>query len=164
MQTTFLDNIPEEEKKELIQLYEEGLEKINERLNTNRINYIQKKIINICERVISKLNVNLTDVVLDYEEKNKQLQREAVEPISTFESAAKDHETGSLKKIAIDFNSFIKKCESKRINKGAIKSVEEREKELIARGRGNIITDALRDMWRVEINKYGALSQEEVIL
>ena len=89
MQTTFLDNIPEEEKRDLIQLYEEGLEKINERLNTNRINYIKKKIINICERVSSKLNANLTDVVLDYEEKNKQLQSEAVEPISTFESAAK---------------------------------------------------------------------------
>lgn len=89
MQTTFLDNIPEEEKRELIQLYEEGLEKINERLNTNRINYIKKKIINICERVSSKLNANLTDVVLDYEEKNKQLQSETVESISTFESAAK---------------------------------------------------------------------------
>lgn len=76
----------------------------------------------------------------------------------------KDHENGLLRKIAIDFNSFIKKCESKQINKGAIKSVEERERELIARGRGDIITDALRDMWRVEINKYGALSQEEVIL
>lgn len=122
MQTTFLDNIPEEEKKDLIHLYEEGLAKINERLNTNRVNYIKKKIINICERVSSKLNVNLTDVVLDYEEKNKQLQNESVEPISTFESAAKSsinkffesyqqRASGDVSFVNVTFSGFRSKIE-----------------------------------------------------
>lgn len=76
----------------------------------------------------------------------------------------KDHENGGIKKIAPDLKEFVHGCESRVINKSAVKSVEEREKELIARGRGGIITNALRDMWRAEINKYGAISQEEVIL
>lgn len=76
----------------------------------------------------------------------------------------RNHENGNIKKIESNLKGFINKCESKAINKASIKSVEEREKDLIARGRGSIITDALRDMWRVEINKYGAISQEEVVL
>ena len=76
----------------------------------------------------------------------------------------KEHENGRCKKIATSLEDFFAGCESKPINKSAIKSVEEREKDLIAQGSGAIISDALRDMWRVEINKYGSLSQEEVVL
>ncbi len=76
----------------------------------------------------------------------------------------RDHENGSIKKLESDLKGFISKCESKAINKSAIKSVEERERDLILRGRGKVITDALRDMWRVEINKYSSISQEEVVL
>lgn len=74
----------------------------------------------------------------------------------------KDHENGSIKKIESDLKNFINKCESEVINKASIKSVEEREKELIARGRARVITEALRDMWRVEIIKYSSISQEKV--
>lgn len=78
--------------------------------------------------------------------------------------AFKDHENGQCRKIADSLKAFLAGCVSRPINKSAIKSVEERERDLIARGRGAIITDALRDMWRVEINKYSALSQEKVVL
>ncbi len=76
----------------------------------------------------------------------------------------RNHENGSLELLGSDFEEFIEKCESKPIDKSAVKSVEEREKELIARGRGEVITDALRDMWRVEINKFSAMSQVEVTI
>lgn len=76
----------------------------------------------------------------------------------------KDHENGKYREIATSLKEFFNGCKSQTINKSAIKSVEERERDLIARGRGAVITDALRDMWRVEINKYGSLVQEEVIL
>ena len=69
-----------------------------------------------------------------------------------------------LLKIANSLKEFFNGCMSQAINRSAIKSVEERERDLIARGRGEIITDALRDMWRAEINKYCSLSQEEVII
>ena len=78
--------------------------------------------------------------------------------------AFKDHENGQCRKIADSLKAFLAGCVSRPINKSAIKSVEERERDLIAQGRGAIITDALRDMWRVEINKYSALSQEKVVL
>lgn len=76
----------------------------------------------------------------------------------------KNHENGQCRGIASSLKEFFDGCMSQAIKKSAIKSVEERERDLISRGRGEIITDALRDMWRVEINKYGSLSQEEVIL
>ena len=75
-----------------------------------------------------------------------------------------DHEGDVIKKIANDLKEFFNKCESKVINKSSIKSVEERERDLVARGRGSIITDELRDMWRVEIRKYVEIYQEEVVI
>lgn len=103
MQTTFLDDIPEAEKNELLQMYEEGLRKINDTLSANRIDYIKKKITNVCERVSEKLNSNLSDVVNDYEEKNKQLQIEAVEPLSTFETKAK----GKINKLIDSYQQRV---------------------------------------------------------
>ena len=63
-----------------------------------------------------------------------------------------------------DFINFCYNCNSTAISNGATKSVEEREKDLIARGRGSIITEALRDMWRDEIKKYESIRQEEVTI
>lgn len=74
----------------------------------------------------------------------------------------RNHENGGIKKLAVDLREFIKHCESTEINLAARKSVEEREIELIKRGRGNIVTDALREMWKAEINKYASINQEEV--
>ena len=65
----------------------------------------------------------------------------------------KNHENEKCRKIANSLKEFFNGCMSQAINRSAIKSVEERERDLIARGRGEIITDALRVMWRAEINK-----------
>lgn len=45
-----------------------------------------------------------------------------------------------------------------------MKSVEERENDLIKRGRGNIITEELRNMWRAEIAKNSLLKLEEIAI
>ena len=43
--------------------------------------------------------------------------------------------------LANDFKSFLKRVESKPIDPKHLKSIEDREAELIRRGRGAIITD-----------------------
>lgn len=75
-----------------------------------------------------------------------------------------DHEKRCITHVGNDFKAFIDICESKAINPAFKKSVEEREADLIKKGRGNIITDALKNMWREEIAKYSAMVQEEVII
>lgn len=73
-----------------------------------------------------------------------------------------NHENGAVKLLTSDLRSFLNICDSKPLNPASIKSVEERERELIQKGRGYIITDALREMWKTEIKKYASIKQEEV--
>lgn len=73
-----------------------------------------------------------------------------------------NHENGKITKLTSDFKTFINICESKKINSASMKSVEERENDLIKRGRGNIITEELRNMWRAEIAKNSLLKLEEI--
>lgn len=75
-----------------------------------------------------------------------------------------NHENGKMIKITEDFGDFINICKSEPVKKSAVKSIEEREKDLIKKGRGSVITDALREMWRQEIKKYSTLELEEVVL
>lgn len=89
MQTTFLNDICETDRYELIEMYEDGITKINKLLEQNKNEYIKKKIVNICERVSLKLNDNLVDVVNNCDEKNRILLAEMVKPLSEFEKLAK---------------------------------------------------------------------------
>ncbi|MCI7813950.1 MAG: SMI1/KNR4 family protein [Lachnospiraceae bacterium] len=74
-----------------------------------------------------------------------------------------DHESGSsLTVLAPNLKSFINSCKSSPINPASLKSVEEREQDLIKRGRGNIITEELRKLWQEEREKYSKIRQEEV--
>ena len=66
--------------------------------------------------------------------------------------------------IEDDFVSFLKHCKSDKISESSKKSIKEREEELIQKGRGSVITDSLRKMWQKEIDKYGNMVQEEVII
>ena len=84
--------------------------------------------------------------------------------LSTGEICFHDHENGKLTMLSKDMRSFFSICESKPVSKGAVKTVEQREKELIDKGRGSIITEALRDMWRAEIAKYSSMNCEEVVI
>lgn len=70
----------------------------------------------------------------------------------------------STTQIGKDFKEFVKKCKSEPIKDLARRSIKEREADLIARGRGHIITDGLRKMWQDEIDKYGNMVQEKLII
>ena len=76
-----------------------------------------------------------------------------------------DHEqSSSLKKLTDNLPEFISKVKSDPINPNRIKTIEDRERDMISRGRGQLITDELRTLWQKEIDKYSNLNQETVIL
>lgn len=43
-------------------------------------------------------------------------------------------------------------------------TIEERKARLIANGHGDKLTDAMLRGWQAEIDKYGSMVQEEVII
>lgn len=76
-----------------------------------------------------------------------------------------DHEKGNKAEFVADnLKEFIMGCKSEKISEASRRSIKEREEALIAKGRGNIITDDLRKMWQAEIDKFGNMIQEEVII
>lgn len=76
-----------------------------------------------------------------------------------------DHEKGNKTEyISNNLRDFIECCKSEKISEASKRSIKEREEILIARGRGNIITDDLRKIWQAEIDKYGSMVQEEVLV
>lgn len=65
--------------------------------------------------------------------------------------------------LSDDFQSFIEKCKSKKI--GKIETVEERTQALINDGKApDYIKPALIKLWQAEIDKYGNMHQEELII
>lgn len=76
-----------------------------------------------------------------------------------------DHEKGNKPEyITENLKDFFECCKSEKISEASRRSIKEREDALIAKGRGNIITDDLRRMWQAEIDKYGKMIQEEVLI
>lgn len=76
-----------------------------------------------------------------------------------------NHEEGYSKTlVGDDFKAFVQKCKSKKINPACSTPIAQREADLIAKGRGHVITDTLRKTWQAEIDKYGNIVQERVIL
>lgn len=66
--------------------------------------------------------------------------------------------------MAESLQDFFKFCKSEKIKEASKRSIKEREEILIANGRGDNITDGLRQLWQAEIDKYGNMIQEEVVL
>lgn len=75
-----------------------------------------------------------------------------------------DHELSKTQMIANDLKTFVKSCKSRKINPNAKKSIAEREADMIAKGRGHVITDTLRKCWQDEIDKFGNIEQERAII
>ena len=76
-----------------------------------------------------------------------------------------DHEKGGTPvALTNSFKNFLSFVESKPIDPKHTKPVAEREKEMIARGKGANISDSLRALWQNEIDKYSGYQQEEVVL
>lgn len=76
-----------------------------------------------------------------------------------------DHEKGmATSLVANSFASFLRICKSDKIPEAARRSIEERKAILISNGRESAITPDLISMWQNEIDKYGNMVQEEVII
>lgn len=76
-----------------------------------------------------------------------------------------DHEKGEISgTIAKSFKEFLNCVNSNPISPKHLKSVEQRESEMIKRGKGANITEALRELWKNEITKYSSIHQEPVEL
>ena len=73
-----------------------------------------------------------------------------------------DHETNKRNNIAEDFLSFVNSCISEDINPYSLKSVEEREKDLKARGKN--VSDDLRELWKAEYEKFSNMKLETVVI
>lgn len=74
-----------------------------------------------------------------------------------------DHERSFQKSFVCDsFTTFVANCKSTAIDKRALRPIQEREADLIAKGRGHVITVGLRKLWQQEIDKYAGMEQEEV--
>lgn len=76
-----------------------------------------------------------------------------------------DHETGGRRSFVVDnLELFVHKCDSERIRGASMRTAKEREDILIAKGKGHMITDELRQMWQAEFEMYKDMVQEEVEL
>ena len=74
-----------------------------------------------------------------------------------------DHEKGTEPlMLCRNLYDFIENVHSSPVDSKNVKSIEQREEELRARGMGNIISEALRDLWKQEIAKYSNIEQEPV--
>ncbi len=74
-----------------------------------------------------------------------------------------DHERGYRKKfLTDDLKQLLDYCKSEEI--GPCRTIEEREADLIARGKGANITEQLKKAWQEEIDKYKDMVREEVII
>lgn len=73
-----------------------------------------------------------------------------------------DHEKGyQATEIAQSFPEFAVLCKSKKIK--PVRTMEERERDLIVNGFGDMLDDGLRKCWQDEIDLYGNIHQEKVI-
>jgi len=76
-----------------------------------------------------------------------------------------DYQRGYRKKfLTDDLKHFFEYCKSGEINPYVYRTIEEREADLIARGKGANITDQLKKAWQDEIDKYKDMVREEVII
>lgn len=86
--TTYLDEMSTADKEEMVRMYERGIGEINDFLNAQRSTFIEKKIQDICERVIQRLNSDLLTVVAECENQSGQLQSRKVRSVDWFSEKA----------------------------------------------------------------------------
>lgn len=76
-----------------------------------------------------------------------------------------DHEMGDKPECDWkDLKTFLDCCKSEIVDKTKVQSIDEREAEMIAQGRGDGVTEAMRQSWQKSIDWYNQLNQEEVML
>lgn len=64
--------------------------------------------------------------------------------------------------LAKDFKGFVGQCKSEKL--GHIPTIEERKRWLIDNGKGDKITDVTIKGWQAEIDEYGNMKQEGLVI
>lgn len=122
-----ISGMPEDERSEMIKLYEDGIEKIKNILENNRVNYINKRVMNISNNIANSIdNIVSQRVKKEEEEKKKykksimsveKFQKQVVERFEQFRRDMKkklgdeiQNINTMMNKIKIDIRKEVEKC------------------------------------------------------
>lgn len=86
LNTTFLDDIEEDTKQQLLSMYDEGIGQLYYILSEQRSMFIKERMNGLCSSVIKKLKAELGNFVEVKNRRNKELTEKTVKPLAEFES------------------------------------------------------------------------------
>lgn len=76
--------MPEDERIEMMKLYEEGIEKLKNILENNRVRYINKRAMNISDNIVSSIN-NMVSLRIKKEEEEKRKYKKSIMSVEKFQ-------------------------------------------------------------------------------
>lgn len=82
-----INGMPEDERIEMMKLYEDGIEKIKNILENNRVRYINKRAMNISDNIASSIN-NMISLRIKKEEEEKKKYKKSIMPVEKFRELA----------------------------------------------------------------------------
>lgn len=82
-----INGMPEDERIEMMKLYEDGIEKIKNILENNRVRYINKRAMNISDNIANSIN-NMISLRIKKEEEEKKKYKKSIMPVEKFRELA----------------------------------------------------------------------------
>lgn len=82
-----INGMPEDERIEMMKLYEDGIEKIKNILENNRVRYINKRAMNISDNIASSIN-NMISLRIKKEEEEKKKYKKSIMSVEKFRKLA----------------------------------------------------------------------------
>lgn len=79
-----INGMPEDERIEMMKLYEDGIEKIKNILENNRVRYINKRTMNISDNIVSSIN-NMVSLRIKKEEEEKKKYKKSIMSVEKFQ-------------------------------------------------------------------------------
>lgn len=79
-----INGMPEDERIEMMKLYEDGIEKINNILENNRVRYINKRAMNISDNIVNSIN-NMISLRIKKEEEEKKKYKKSIMSVEKFQ-------------------------------------------------------------------------------
>lgn len=78
-----INGMPEDERIEMMKLYEDGIEKIKNILENNRVRYINKRAMNISDNIVNSIN-NMISLRIKKEEEEKKKYKKSIMSVEKF--------------------------------------------------------------------------------
>lgn len=79
-----INGMPEDERIEMMKLYEDGIEKIKNILENNRVRYINKRAMNISDNIVNSIN-NMISLRIKKEEEEKKKYKKSIMSVEKFQ-------------------------------------------------------------------------------